>query len=123
MKRVNEFFDWKRFSDGKEFQVVTMSAWKDYNDKSIVLGTMITCVITQDSTEYSVSEDTNLFEKIYFKIPAKLEIISKYIKLGQVVRPNDVSAKVTAKASGTFVNYNLSIECKGFSDSSGKKII
>lgn len=123
MNRVNEFFDWKRFSEGKEFQVVNISNWTEYNNKDNILGTSVGCVITQDETVYSDPSSTNLFEKIYFRIPAKMEIILKYVKPGMILRPADVTAKISGKASGSFINYNASIECKGFVDEAGKKII
>lgn len=123
MNKINEFFDWKRFSEGKEFQIVSMSAWTDYNNKDVVLGTNVCCVITADETVYSSPEVTNLFEKIYFRYPAKLEIACKYLKPGIVVRPSDPKCKISGRASGSFVNYNLSIECSGFVGADGKKII
>lgn len=123
MNKLNEFFDWDSFIDGKVFQVVQIGPWKDFNDKNIVYGSMITLVITEDDTDYLDPNTTNLFEKLVVKIHANMDIISKYVKLGAVVDPVGVTAKLTGRPSGTFVNFGLSVECTGFNDADGKKLI
>lgn len=123
MNELNRFFDWVKFSKGKEFQVVSLSKWTDYKDKEKVLGTSVCCVITKDDTVYSSPEVSNLFEKIYFRIPASLDLVCKYLKPSVTVFPTDPACRLSGKPSGAFVNYNLSVECRGFMTADGKKIL
>ena len=83
MKHLNEFvkFDWDAFSKGKQYLVVGISEWVDFNSKA-VLGTKVDCVIIEDKTVYKQKANeltTNLFEKISFKTPANISIATNSI--------------------------------------------
>lgn len=79
MKKLNMFlfFDFDSFSEGKQYMCTGTTVWKDH-DTNAVLGTKVEAVIVKDQTDYGPNKDgekvTNLFEKIVFKIPQKIDI-------------------------------------------------
>lgn len=125
MNSLNEFFDVKRFFEGKKFSVCSISKWTDYSNKDLVLGSLIGCVIVEDKTVYADPSKTNKYEKIYFRIPMNMELVTKYISIDKEIVPVVGKCRLSGRSNvgSEFVNYSLQIECIGFNDASGKKII
>ena len=72
MKSLNKFmyFDWEKFSEGKEYTVTGCSEWTDFNTKQH-LGTKIEVIISKDETDYRMkdgSTTSNLYERLIFKV-------------------------------------------------------
>lgn len=72
MKHLSRFtsFDCDEFFKGKKLVVVDHSKpWVDYSNPNTVLGTKITCVITEDFTNYGAeTEGNNRYEKLIAKV-------------------------------------------------------
>lgn len=79
MKKLYQFtyFDFQAFSHGKQYISTGLRPWKDH-ETGKVLGTIVDAIIYKDRTDYGTSKDgskvSNLFEKISFKVPHKVEI-------------------------------------------------
>lgn len=88
MKKLNLFthFDFNAFAKGKKFLVVGQKPWADYNSGE-VLGTKVEIVITEDKTDYGISENeitvNNLYEKFIVKISKDKNVT---VELGKEVR-------------------------------------
>lgn len=74
MKFLNQYlkFAWKPFADGKRFMCIGIREWKNH-DTGEILGTKVDSIITNDKTNYG-KEGSNLYEKITFKVPFKVDI-------------------------------------------------
>lgn len=106
LKKLGMFtsFDFEKFSYGKRFLLISLSEWKNF-DSGALLGTKAEAVILQDKTDYGQSGDanhvTNLYEKLIFKVPQKLNI-----PLSTEIKPINPKATIF----GEFRNQ-LSIVC------------
>lgn len=92
-KKLSQFlvFDWAKFSKGKRFMCIGKQPWKDYPTGNVI-GTSIEAIITQDATQYKVSEGevvSNLYEKVIFKIPHVIDI-----PMNVEIQPKNVTATV-----------------------------
>lgn len=107
MKGLNQFvkFDWEAFAQDKQFVVIGVSEYQDFDTKSH-LGTKVECVIANDRTPYNFKdgkEFTNRFEKITFKVAKDVNI---------PVNSTVIPKEVTASIYGEFRNQ-LSVKCNG----------
>lgn len=79
MKKLSTFlyFDFESFSEGKQYMCTGITVWKDH-DTNAVLGTKVEAAIVKDQTDYGANKEgekvTNLFEKLVFKVPKKIDI-------------------------------------------------
>lgn len=91
--REYERFDLEGFLHYMELMVTNIAPWEDYTTKAR-LGTKVEVVITKDDTPYHPGADgsvqTNLFEKLVFKI-RKNEVA---VKVGDIVIPKGGEAIV-----------------------------
>lgn len=91
--REYERFDLEVFIKLLELMVTNISVWEDYTTKAR-LGTKVEVVITKDDTPYQPGADgsvqTNLFEKLVFKVRKN----DMYIKVGDIVVPEGAEAMV-----------------------------
>lgn len=97
------YFDWLKFAAGKKFVVIGCSEWLDYKTKQHS-GTKVEVVIADDKTVYKSangSTESNLYEKLTFKVGKDVNIPQKTI-----VEP----VNVTATVYGEYRNQ-LSIRC------------
>lgn len=105
MTHLSEFFDAERFFRDKVLVATSSEEWRDYDDKTKILGTKVTAVIYQDNTPYLQREGqctTNLFEKLTIKVKKpNLQIAPKT----RVTLHNPV-----CRVYGKF-NENLSVVC------------
>lgn len=98
-----QFFDWEAFAAEKDFEVVAVTTWKDFNDKEKVLGTAVEVVIIRDETAYRCKPGeivTNRHEKFSFKVPKNAVNVS----VGDFVVPLNPVATVFGK-----YNHQLSV--------------
>ena len=91
--REYEQFDLEGFLHYMELMVCNIAPWEDYTTKAR-LGTKVEVVITKDDTPYQPGADgsvqTNLFEKLVFKV-RKNEVA---VKVGDFVVPKGGEATV-----------------------------
>lgn len=91
--REYERFDLEGFIKLLELMVTNISVWEDYTTKAR-LGTKVEVVITKDDTPYQPGADgsvqTNLFEKLVFKVRKN----DMSIKVGDIVVPKGAEAMV-----------------------------
>ena len=79
MKKLSKYlyFDFQGFAKGKRFMCTAVQPWSDYATGEII-GTKVEGVIVEDKTDYGESENgekiSNLFEKLMFKVPAKIDV-------------------------------------------------
>lgn len=78
LKKLTVFllFVWDKFAVGKEFTVVGVSPWLDYDTKQ-TLGTKVDVFISADRTPYPVKNGetvSNLYEKLSFKVSKTVTI-------------------------------------------------
>lgn len=105
MKGLAQFqeFNWDAFANGKQFLVVGVGEYQDYESKQH-LGTKIDCIITVDKTQYAFKdgkEFSNRFERITFKVAKDISV-----PVDAYVMPKGVKASIY----GEFRNQ-LSIKC------------
>lgn len=91
--REYERFDLEGFLHHMELMVTNIAPWEDYTTKAR-LGTKVEVVITKDDTPYQPGTDgsvqTNLFEKLVFKVRKN----DMSIKVGDIVAPKGAEAMV-----------------------------
>lgn len=104
-----EHFDIDRFLEGKKLIVTGIRPWTDYPDKTKILGTIVECVISEDTTKYEPKNGilkSNRFARISLKI--RMEVNSN------VNPPLDSSimpVNPIGKVYGQYRNQ-LKIECE-----------
>lgn len=85
-------FLFELFAQGKVFTVTGISDWVDYDTKQI-LGTKVEVTITEDNTAYPPGKNgqpiSNLYEKMYWKVPKKVTF-----PIGTIVVPVNAEATV-----------------------------
>ena len=117
MRSLSKFmyFDWEKFSEGKEYTVTGCSEWTDFNTKQH-LGTKVEAIISMDDTDYRMkdgSTTSNLYERLIFKV-------EKDVKIPVGAKVTLVNPIVTAygkNLDGSFSNFLncLSIKCEDIS--------
>lgn len=78
MKKLSQFmvFDFEKFSKDKEYTVIGISEWVDFNTKAH-MGIKVEVLISKDNTQYKQKEGesvTNRFEKLNFKIRKDVKV-------------------------------------------------
>lgn len=99
-----ERFDFPAFSKDKDFTVVSMSEWLDYESKK-PLGWKVSTAITRDDTQYFTKDGkiiSNLYQPQVFKCALRPDV-----HVGDVVVPD---GDVTCVVFGNYRNQ-LSIKC------------
>lgn len=86
---TENYFDWPRFDQGKQYTVTGIGPWKDH-DSGKLLGTKVEVAITADKVPYLVTKDGrqlyNLYEKLTWKIGKAVDF-----PIGTVVVPAGVT--------------------------------
>lgn len=105
MKKLMLFllFVWEKFAAGKEFTVIGVAPWIDYDTKQ-PLGTKVDVVISADRTPYPVKDGeivSNLYERLSFKVAKNVSV-----PIGSKVLPVNPIATVY----GEYKNM-LSVKC------------
>lgn len=105
MKGLKEFltFDWGKFSKDKQFIVVGVGEYTEFNSQRH-LGTKIESVIITDNTSYTYKDKpfTNLYEKISFKVTKDIDV-----PLNSIIVP---AGEIKATVFGDY-NNQLSVIC------------
>lgn len=118
MKNLGQFFDYKRFFEGKKFVVTDNQPLQDFETKKI-LGRKIEVAIAEDNTKYipsnSGSVQTNLFEKMKVKVlndgKGNYDKVSAIGTGTKVVFSDFKKVNLWLNTSGKNAFMDLSIEC------------
>ena len=106
MKGLKQFltFDWNTFGKDKQFLVVGIAEYNEFNTQRH-LGTKVESVIITDNTSYTYKDKpfTNLYEKISFKVTK--DIID--LPLNSIIIP---AGEIKATVFGDY-NNQLSVIC------------
>ena len=122
MKNLGQFFDYKRFFEGKRFVVTDNQPLQDFETKK-VLGRKIEVAIAEDNTAYVPSNSgavqTNLFEKMKVKVlndgKGNYDKVSSIASGTYVTFSQFKKVNLWLNTAGRNAFMDLSIECYGCS--------
>lgn len=118
MKNLGQFFDYKRFFEGKKLVVTDNQPYVDFDTKK-PLGRVIEVGIMEDNTIYQPSAKgnvtTNLLEKFKVKVlddgKGSMETYSKIASGEQVVFDKFKKANLYVDTNGKLPVMAMSLEC------------
>ena len=106
MKNLGQFFDYKRFLEGKKFAVTEITDAIDYDTKKPV-GKTVEVACVEDKTVYQTTANGKVIDNLYEKMKVKvLDASGGYVDAGVT--------RGTVVRFGDFTKFNLYIDKSGF---------